>query len=619
MVERVTQDKPLPSDVLDQITSRTDGVPLFIEELTKTVLESGLLKQENGQYVLAGPLPPFAIPTSLEASLMARLDRLASVKDVAQTGAAIGREFSYELLRHVMSLQEIALNEALERLVESELIHRKGTPPDATYSFKHALVQEAAYGTLLRGRRQQLHARIASVLEEHFSEATETQPGLLARHCAQAGLINKAAEYWLKAGQLAFSRSAMTEAISQLSKGLESLRRLPDGPDARRMEIDLQITLGAALESAKGWGSPEMGKAYSRAGELCAKAPPTRRLFSVLAGLYRFHINRAEYDLAQEAAEEYLGWAQQHPDQGDPVDAYRLLGITLMFRGQFRAVLAYLEPSLVVSVPPDPRARALNFAAWTRLFQGHLDDALWRSRESLTAAQEHSHPQLLAFALHVSCLFHQVRGDRQTVHDRATALVAVAREHGFPHFVGTGTFFLSWAAMVCGRMSIDSAIAGMREGLAAKRATGAEIKVPYYLGLIADAQRRAGQREEALELLADALERVERTGERWFEAELHRLRGEAVLAIGVDHATEADGLFRRALSVAQEQGAKLWELRASIGLARLWRDQGKHAEARDLLVPVYGWFSEGFDTPDLQEAKALLDDLRSEVKLVEGG
>jgi predicted ATPase len=292
----------------------------------------------------------------------------------------------------------------------------------------------------------------------------------------------------------------------------------------------------------------------------------------------------------------------------------------LLFRAQFGAALEHLDTALSLTAAREPRregfgpsthirAHAFNFMAWARLFQGYPDDARQRSQASFAAVQEDGHPHLLAFALHVSCLFHQVLGDWRTVRERAAALVPLAREQGFPHFLGTGTFFLSWADMAGGRISVACGIAGMREGLAAKRATGAEIKVPCYLGLIADAERRSGRPEVALELLADAVERVEATGERWFEAELYGYQG-SVLAEGAERLLDAEDAFVRACKVAREQGTKLWELRAATSLAKLWREQGKRSEAHALLAPVYGWFTEGFETPDLKDAKALLDELR---------
>ncbi len=602
--------------LLERIVTQSDGVPLFIEELTKAALESAEIDA-------AVPIPSrsaLPLPATLHASLLARLDRLgASAKEVAQIGAAIGREFSYELFTVVADRSDPPLQATLDRLVGAGLIFRRGLPPEATFHFKHALVQDAAYSTLLRSHRRQLHARIVQALEQRFPEKVKLEPGLIAHHCEQAGLIEPAIRYWLKAGDLALSRSAMAEAIGQLSKGLAALSLLPDGSQRRQLEINLQLTLGAAQDAAKGWASAEMGQAYARARDLCAQDPSMPQLFSALTGLWQFHINRAEHEVALRVAEDALRLAEGQRDGWNLALAHRLLGGCLIFRARFCAALAHLDTALSLVAAAGPRREAFgsssnarvpafNFSAWALLFQGFPDRARQRSRASFEAAQANPHPLLLAYALHVSCVFHQILGDWQTVRQRATMLVSVAREQGFPHFLGTGTFFLSWADMFGGCISLETGIAGMREGLAAKRATGAEIKVPYYLGLIADTERRAGRPEVALELLAEAVAQAAKTGERWIEAELHRYRGMA-LAQQADCLPDAEKALARACKLAQDQAARLWELRAATSLARLRCDRGEPMGARDLLAPVYAWFTEGFDTPDLREARSLLDDL----------
>jgi predicted ATPase/class 3 adenylate cyclase len=616
LVERVTSGRALPRTVLNQIVTHTDGVPLFIEELTKTVLESGLLRDEGECYVLTGPLPPLAIPATLHDSLMARLDRLAPVKELAQVGAALGREFSHEVIAAVSPLGDDALHGALGQLVDAELVFRRGTPPNATYTFKHVLVQDAAYDSLLKSKRQQLHGRIADVLESRFPETTEAQPELLAHHCTQAGLVEKAVAYWHKAGRQAIARSAMTEAVAQLTKALDALGTLPGSPERHRNELELQLALGGALVAAKGWGAPEMGRAYARARELCREVGETSLLVTALWGLYQFHHNRAELDAGGAAAADLLCVAERQDETAVQAIGHRSVGIVLLFRGQLAAAMPHLERALAVDpqrhlrrilVPIDTRVSCLSFVAWNLLYQGYPDAALLRSRQALAEAHELSHPFTLAFARHVNCVFHQVRGDRSEVQRLAAMLIPLAADQGFPHLWGTGTIFHGWAVAAGGELK--AGLVQMRQGLAAKQATGAELKVPYYLGLMAQLYQSADRAAEALPLLADAVARVDETEERWFEAELHRLRGEALLSLpGADRA-EAEGCLGRALVVAREQNGKWWELRAATGLARLWREQGKRAEARDLLAPVYGWFTEGFDTADLRAAKALLEEL----------
>jgi predicted ATPase len=360
--------------------------------------------------------------------------------------------------------------------------------------------------------------------------------------------------------------------------------------------------------------------AYARAVELAREAGETPELGPALFGLYVFSINRAELGAAHQIGEELLDLGERRADGDATLLGHRILGCVRMFQAEFAPALSHLgeaiarydparhAPSIVT--PADTRAQCNIFTAWILLFQGYPDRAATRSRDALDYARELRRPYPLAFGLHTNCLFHQVRGDAAAVYARSEELITLAAEQGFPHLLATGTFFRAWATLAAGG-AIDVAIAEMRRGLAAKRATGAELKVPYYLGLLSDAHRRAGDVPAALQLIEDAFERAERTGERWFEPELHRLRGKALLIsseLGCARDA-AEASFRRALSVAGAQGTHLWELRAATSLVRLWRDQGKRADARDLLAPVYGWFTEGFDTPDLKNAKALLDEL----------
>jgi predicted ATPase len=618
MVEQVAQDKALPAEVAAQIVTKTDGVPLFVEELTKTVLESGLLRDAGDHYELAGPLPPLAIPATLHDSLLARLDRLAPRKEIAQIGAAIGREFSRALLAAVADRPEAELQAALDQLVAAELIYRRGTAPDVTYSFKHALVQDAAYGTLLKSRRQQLHAWIAEVLETQFPETAETQPELLAHHCTQAGLVDRAVRYWHSAAQVALARSAAAEAIDQLYRGLEILQSLPEGPERDRRELDLQVALGSASLSAKGWASGEMGRAYTRAYELCKVVDDVRQRGLVLHGLFAFRVNRAQIYGALEMAQELLRIGLRQDDLAVKLLAHRNMGSVEVFLARFDAALPHLQEvilnydplkhSFPAHVPIDSRVNSRSFMAWALLYLGHLNRALAEVEQALTEARELVHRHSLAFGLHVNCLFHQIHSNRALVEERSSTLVTLAAERGLPHLHATGTFFHGWARAASGKH--DEGIAEMHLGLAAKQAGGAEIMVPYHLGVLGAAYASAGRSVEALPLLKDAFDRVEKTGERWFEAELYRCKGEVVLCLSEADRAEAERCFCKAMAVAQAQGAKLWELRVATSLARLWAEQSERQKAYDLLAPVYGWFTEGFDTADLKHARALVEELQ---------
>jgi predicted ATPase len=619
MTGRVAHGKALPPEVVAQVVAKADGVPLFVEELTKMVLESGLLQEREERYALTGPLPPLAIPTTLHDSLMARLDRLASVKALAQLGATLGREFSYILLQAVSPWDEETLRRGLHQLVEAEFLYQRGLPPQAAYLFRHALIQEAAYQSLLKSTRQQYHQRIAQVLEARFPETVETQPELVAQHYTEAGLHGQAVTYWQTAGQRSIEHSAYVEAIAQLSKALELLQALPDTPERTRQELDLQTALGPVLIATRGYAAPEVEKAYVRARELCQQVGETPQLFPVLHGLYRFYHIRGELQTAREVGEQVLSLAQS---AHDPVlllpEAHRALGVTLFFLGELVPARAHLEQGIAFYDPrqhcshtflygSDPGMVCLVHAAWVLWCLGYPDQAMQRSYEARALAQEVSHPFNLAFALNFTARLHQYRREGQVAKEQAEAAIALATEHGFPFWVAWGTILRGWALVEEGQG--EEGIAQMRQGLAAYLATGAELSWPYWLALLTEAYGKAGQTDEGLTVLAEALAVAHKNEERFYEAELYRLKGELLLQQTALGEQQAETCFRQAFDVARHQQAKSLELRAAMSLGRLWQRQGKREEAHELLAPIYGWFTEGFDTADLREAKALLEEL----------
>jgi predicted ATPase len=602
LVQQIASGKALPDDVIDQIVDRTDGVPLFVEELTKSLLESGV--------------PLVGIPTTLQDSLMARLDRLESVRRVAQIGAAIGREFSYALLRAVSRLPEDELQAALGRLVASELVFQRGTPPDAVYSFKHTLVQDAAHGSLLRSFRQQLHAQIAEALETQSPELMDTQPELLAQHYAEAGLVEKSVACWGKAGHRSTSRSAMAEAAAQFQKGLDQLGLLPEAPGRQRQELEFCSALGVVLNVVKGFAAPEPGHAFSRARELWEQLGSSAEFLRIPFGQSRYHVFRGELDLAQRLDEDLLRLSRQRNDSAGLVLGYLSSGRNLRFAGKFvlsrshlEEVLALHDPnshcSLVDQAGTQPQNNAQSLLGIVLFCLGFPDQALARSSAAIAEARRLAHLPSLASSLSNGTAVLSFVGDNAATDEWADQLVAVTTEQGFPFWRAQGTVIRGWVKVKNG--DVAEGISLMRSGLAAYRATGAEAHVPHHIALLARACEIAGQIEEAVIRLDDALQIVERTGERWLAAELKRHKGQLLLRQGRPEAAEE--LYRKALSIAVEQDAKLWELRAAASLANLWRGQGRRAEAHDLLVPVYGWFTEGFDTPDLKDAKALLDEL----------
>jgi len=617
---RVTGGRVLPAEVLEQIVSRTDGVPLFIEELTKAVVESGLLQDAGGRLELTGPLPPRAIPTTLYDSLMARLDRFAPVKEVAQIGAVFGREFSYQLLAAVIDIPAAQLDQALGQLVASELVFQRGTPPEAMYSFKHALVQDTAYQSLLRSKRHQLHAKIARMMEERFPEIAEARPELLAHHFTEAGLASQAIVYRQRAGERDLERSAYAEAISQLKQGLELLEALPDRPERVRQELSLRLALGSALTATRGYADPEVGDAYLRARELCrelGEAPP--QLFPALHGLYRFYHVRGQLQAAREPGEQLLKMAVSVQDSGLFVEAHRALGVPLFWLGDVTRALENLEQgarlyraqkhrSHATMFGTDPGVVCLSYGALALWHVGHPEQAYNRSCEALALARNLSHHHSLALALVFAAWLHQFRREPQAAREHAEAAIAICAEQGFPLFMSMGTILRGWALGQEGRG--EEGGAQMRRGLADLRATGAGLWQPTFLSLIAEADGRIGQARRGLEVLGEAMAIVDRNDERFYEAELHRLKGELLLSTPAD-PSGAERCFRIALEIAGRQRAKSLELRAACSLARLCAREGRRSEAHDLLAPIYGSFSEGFGMPDHQEAKALLDQLRA--------
>ena len=652
MIEKVAESKSLSADVVEQIRVKTDGVPLFIEEITKSVIEAAT----NVGARHAVPLQ--TIPATLQEALLARLDRLSDARQVAQLGATLGREFSYELLQAVTPLSEADLHAALAKLVEAEILYQRGIGEHARYFFKHALIQDTAYQSLLKSTRQQYHQQIAQILEARFLETKKTQPELLAHHYTEAGLIEQAIPYWQQAGQKATERSANTEAISHLTKGLELLQILPDTLEHVQQELTLQIALGVPLRAAKGFAASEVGKAYARARELSQRTGETSQLFPVLRGLWEFYELQGELQMAREIGEQLLTLAQHTQDPALLLVAHDVLGDTLVWLGEFATAREHLEQGIALYDTQQHRSLAflygydsgmacLSFVALALWYLGHPDQALKRSNESLLLARELSYPHDVVFALCFAAYLHTLRGEARAAQERAEVAITLSTEQEFPLFLAWGTIVQGWVLAEQGQ--VEEGIAQIRQGLAAWRATGAEAGRPYFLSLLAEAHRKAGQTEEGLAVLAEALAMVDKNGERQYEAELYRLKGELLLAqesreqgvwskgqelentasrsLAPDPRGEAEDCLLKAIDIAQKQQAKSLELRAVMSLVRLRQRQtqdhatrttqyGSHstqhesrtklAEAHKLLSEIYHWFTEGFDAKDLQEAKALL-------------
>jgi class 3 adenylate cyclase/tetratricopeptide (TPR) repeat protein len=616
LAERVAGNNVLPDEIMAEIVERGDGVPLFVEELTKAVVDAGVDGDAARRTVSTAPHPALSVPATLHASLMARLDRLGPVaKEIAQIGAAIGREFSYELLAPVAQKSDADLQAALGRLSEAGLVFCRGTPPQATFLFKHALVRDAAYGSLLRGQRQQLNARIVALLEEQFEETRTNQPELLAQHCVEADLNQKAVNYWLMAGQLSLTRSALVEAVAQLRKGLALVANLPEGVTRVQHELDLRIALGKAMIATKGYAASETGEAFNRARSLCDQLDRPPQLVSVLHGQWVHVLLAGDLALARSRAEELLTLGMERDDPVWTVMGCRISGVTCCWLGEWIAARDYLERGLLLYDPAhrssyaeltvdDTHVVLLTYLAWALLCLGYLDQARAKREAALAEARLLSRAFTLAHALSRATHAEAIVVGPSGAVLYADEWVSLTERQSIGFYGAEATIFQGWCVTMLGQG--EKGIAQLTRGLAAYRAQGL-LHIPTYLTLLADAYRKVQQPQNGLRQLVEAIGATDTTQGRYYEAEMHRVRGELFLSMHDDGASEAS--FRTAINVAQHQSAKTWELRASTSLARLWRDQGKRTEAHDLLAPIYGWFTEGFDTPDLKEAKALLDEL----------
>jgi class 3 adenylate cyclase/predicted ATPase len=626
MIDRVAGGMPIPANIRQEIVERTDGVPLFVEEMTKTVLEADSDAGAN-RTVSAVPSPALAVPASLHASLMARLDRLGPAKEIAQAGAAIGREFSQTLLALVADKPEAELEVALDRLTGAGLLFRSGLPPNATYLFNHALVQDAAYGTLLRERRRALHARIAESLERHFADVSETQPELLARHYTEAGVIEKAASLWGRAGRRSLARSALVEAAEQLARALSHIAALPGTPALRREQIGLQIDLSNALIHTKGHASPETKASFDRARLLIGEAEALGEtpddplvLFSVLYGFWVGNRMAFKGDVACELADQFQALAEQQTAVVPRMIGHMVVGISLALVGKIVDGRAHLDRVIALYDPAEHRVLATRFGhdvrmtafCWRALvlwMLGYPEAAAADTERALKDARDIGHAATSMFALSHTSFSLILCGDSAGAQARADELVVLAESKG-------SLYWKSYGMMLQGRLlalagQAEDAISIATTASATMRSTGATAYAPWYLTYLAKAHAKLGQFDDAWRCIGEATSASDATREKWCEADIHRAAGEIELMSPARHLGKAEAHFQRALSVAREQQAKSYELRVALNLAGLWRDRGQRGEARDLLASVYGRFTEGFDTPDLKQARVLLDELAS--------
>lgn len=623
----VAGQKALPPEMSIQIIGKTDGVPLFVEELTKSVLESGLLHDAGDRLVTSGPLPPLAIPTTLLGSLTARLDRLGPAKEIAQIGAAIGRNFSYRLLAAVAPISGPSLQAALAQLAAPELIFVQGEPPDSTYVFKHALIQDAAYGTLVRSKRQQLHHRIADALEQGFPETVETQPELLAHHLIQAGLTERAINYLRKAGQRTIERSANAEAIRHLTQALELLKSRPEDPARRGAALGLEVMLSQAMIAVHGYAARETAEVLLRAKHLIDDLTDPVQKLAILYGVWACHYVGGEVAEQSAAAGEFLKEAERLQDTAALCVAHRIMGTTYTTKGEFAAALPHLEQARLLHDPrhslqyqygQDVGAAVLCYLSWALWHLGFIDQATLVAAEAVKRAEELPHPHTQVFTIcHARGMMDIFRQRSEDMESYARSVVSLCREHGFSHWMACGRILEGWATV--NRGEIDRGIELIGAGVAAWREAGAGLWLPLFLTLLAEAFAKAGSNEAALPVIDQAIAIAEQTGERWCMAEILRIK--AGLLSATDRASDqAEILLAKSLDIARGQRARCWELRAACDLALLWQCKDRAKDALLLLRPAYAQFTEGFESADLRHARLILDDLemglsRKQVKL----
>lgn len=625
----VAKGKQLPPELLKQIIDKADGVPIFIEELTKMVLGLGLLVEGEVCYELSGPLPEFAVPSSLNDSLMARIDRLGTVREVTQLGAVLGREFDYKLLRAVAPITEIALQRALAELVQEELLYRSGSLPEARYQFKHALIQEAAYRSLLRRQRQYYHQRVAHILAEQFPDTAHQEPELLARHFSAAALHAEAARAWQQAGERAVRQSASLEAVIHFKKALEALDLLPPSPQRDQQELAVRVALGSPLLMSKGYTSPEVEANYARARQLGQRLDQTPQWASVLCGLWVFYLVRGEYKTALELGHELARIAEQTDNPTVWLEAHRVQGFNFFNLGQLDLAKMHLEKALAIYEPDQHGARVLadtgtdrgvaclSHLALVLWLLGYPDQALVQSDRAVELAGQLAHPYSLAFAWCWAAWLRQLRQETEPSLAMAEASRTLCFDHDFKLLELIASIVAGWATAAQGR--IETGLGQLRQKLNDFDQTGAQLGHLHFWVLLADTYLRAGQIDAGLAVVEQALAKLPEKGERFYEAELHRLKGELLLCLGEPAADaallhQAEACFNRAIVIAAGQQLRAFELKAALSLARLQGQQGRLAAARDQLAAVTGQFTEGRDTADVQQALALLDKLVAETK-----
>jgi len=603
------------------LIARTEGNPFFLEESVHTLVETKALVGERGAYRLAKPIESIQVPATVQAVLAARIDRLPpEEKHLLQSASVIGKDVPFLLLEAIVEETDERLRQPLAHLQAAEFIYETSLFPDLEYTFKHALTHEVGYGSLLQDRRRTLHARIVEAIEKLYSDRLTEQVERLAHHAFRGELWEKAVEYLRQAGKKAAARSATHEAIAYFEQALDVIKHLPEGKQTIEKTIDIRVDLGPALIATRGFPAIEVGENYTRARELCEQFGETPQLFPVLWGLARMHDTRGELRAGRELGEQLLNLAQRGQEPALLLEAHHEIWANLFMLGELTSARMHLEQGFALYDPQKHKHHAFLYgghdpgvccgwhSAEVLWLLGYPDQALRRSQDSLALARELSHPSTMVYALFFAAWFHQYRRHQQTVQALVEEGVTLATEQGFSRWLAQASFLQGWLLVEQGHKEVG--IAQMLKVLAAERerATSGRWNA-LCAALLAEAYRKAGQTSEGLNVVTDALAAAQRTECCYYEAELHRIKGELVLTQTVANEEQVEGCFQKALEVARSQSAKSLELRAAMSLSRFWQRQGKKEEARELLAGIYGWFTEGFDTADLKEAKVLLEEL----------
>jgi class 3 adenylate cyclase/DNA-binding response OmpR family regulator/predicted ATPase len=623
IISEVIGHRTLPREVEEQIIDKTEGIPLFIEELTKSVLESDLAENVGDRHVAPGRLPLLAVPASLLDSLTARLDRLGPAKEIAQIGSVIGREFSQPLLAVVARASTTSLQAALAQLEASELVFANRQSSDVTYRFKHALLQDAAYATLSRVKRQQLHSLVAEALENGFPLTVETQPELLAHHFTQAGLTDRAVDYLLKAGQRSIEHSANVGAIGHLTYALELLRGLPDAPQRKHARFRAEVMLAHAMMAAYGYAAPMRREALLRARALIDNSTDPAQKFALLYGIWAFHYVAGEIAKQRTAAAEFMAEAEQTTDLAMQCIANRIVGTTHLTMGEFATGWNHLKRARELYDPErhaghrhrygqDIGAATLCYLSWALWHLGYVDQASEAATEAMNLAEKLSHPHTLVYTICHARGFMDLFRRRNDDMQYARLVISICNDNALLHWVNCGNILDGWAAVCAGQ--VDQGIKTLREGLVGWQKGGARLWMPTFLMLEAEACAKAGRDAAALQVIERAVAICEDNGERWAMAEVLRTKARLQQSTRRANFLEIESILIDSLEIARRQQARCWELRTSCDLSRLWQRRGQSKKALELLQPVYDQFTEGFDTADLRDAQRLLRDLRQDLR-----